>query len=69
MRRPQGMAGSSLLRSLGRRMKATAAEFRAIPNAAEVRGVLGRCCQLELLGWELGLSCCGVPMRSSSMSS
>lgn len=32
------MAGSSLLRSLGRRMKATVAEFRSLPNAAEVRG-------------------------------
>ena len=28
LRRPQGMAGSGLLRSLGRRMKATVTEFR-----------------------------------------
>lgn len=41
LRRPQGMAGSSLLRSLGRRMKATVAEFRGMPNAAEVRNTLG----------------------------
>ncbi|PRW44507.1 cytochrome c oxidase assembly COX15 [Chlorella sorokiniana] len=38
MRSPQGMAGSSLLRSLGRRMKATVTEFRSIPNAAEAYG-------------------------------
>lgn len=41
LKRPQGMAGSSLLRAVGRRLKATATEFRAVPNAAEVRRPAG----------------------------
>ena len=35
LRRPQGMAGSSLARQAGRRLKSTATEFHAV-NAAEV---------------------------------
>lgn len=39
LRRPQGMAGSSLARQAGRRLKSSIVhEFRSHPNAAEVGG-------------------------------
>lgn len=38
LRRPVGMAGSSLLRAAGRRLKSTVTEFRSLPNAAEAYG-------------------------------
>ena len=51
LRRPQGLAGSSLARQAGRRLKATITEFRAMPNAAEASRSVLVAAEQRSAGW------------------